>query len=875
VKSAEIRARFLSFFERHGHRVVASASLIPANDPTLFFVNAGMVQFKDTFTGVEQRPYRRAASVQKCLRVSGKHNDLENVGRTPRHHTFFEMLGNFSFGDYFKRDAIHFGWDFLTRELGIPAERLWVTVHHTDDEAYAIWHEEIGVPAARIQRLGDKDNFWTMGDVGPCGPCSEIHYDHGPAIDPASGGPASESPRYVEIWNLVFMQFERRADGTQHPLPRPSIDTGAGLERIAAALQGHYWNYDTDAFAPLVALASELSGVAYHTSEEQDVALRVIADHARAAAFLVEAGITPSNEGRGYVLRRILRRAIRYGVKIGLDKPFLWQVAERVIDTMGSAYPEIDQRRAFILEVIRTEETRFSETLTVGLAMLHEALDALAGAPSPTLDGGLAFKLYDTYGFPLDLTQLIAEERGVRVDEAGYEAAMAHQKALGRAAWKGSGEQAVLDLYRRLAATHPTTFTGYENSRDRSLVLALLRDGAQVSHLTAGEEGELIVEKTPFYGESGGQQGDRGEIVGPHGTARVLDCSRPVPELTVHRVQATAGTLAVGDLVDLAVDDPTRDRTRQNHTATHLLHAALKEVLGPHVQQKGSLVGPERLRFDFSHHKPMTREQILQVEDNVQGRILQNAPVETALMELEAARQSGAQALFGEKYGERVRVVSAAGTRELCGGTHARRTGDLGLFRIESETGIAAGVRRIEAHTGMSAIAWSRAREQILDHAAQALRARPEQVAEQVERALAEKRALLKELEALKRETAQAASGDLVSQARKIHDLVVLAAQLEGEPATLREEAERLRDQLGERSVVVLGSLATGGRAIVVACVHRSVAGKRAHAGQIVKHVAEQLGGGGGGRPDMAQAGGRNPEKLGEALESVYALLGG
>ncbi|MFH1464251.1 MAG: alanine--tRNA ligase [Pseudomonadota bacterium] len=875
MKSAEIRARFLSFFEQRGHQVVASASLIPANDPTLFFVNAGMVQFKDTFTGAEQRPYRRAASVQKCLRVSGKHNDLENVGRTPRHHTFFEMLGNFSFGDYFKRDAIRWGWEFLTGELGIPAERLWVTVHHTDDEAYAIWHDEVGVPAGRIQRLGDKDNFWSMGETGPCGPCSEIHYDHGPTIDPEEGGPASESPRYVEIWNLVFMQYERQADGRLQPLPRPSIDTGAGLERIAAVLQGAYWNYDTDAFQPLIALASELSGVAVHASPEQDVALRVIADHARAAAFLVADGVMPSNEGRGYVLRRVLRRAIRYGVKIGLDKPFLWRVSERVIDTLGAVYPELEARRAFVLEVIRTEEGRFAETLSVGLAMLNEALDALSGLPSPTLDGELAFKLYDTYGFPLDLTQLIAAEHDVGLDEAGYQAAMAHQKALGRAAWKGSGEQAVLDLYRHLAETCPTTFTGYQATAGHSPVCALIRDGAQVELLTAGDEGELIVSETPFYGESGGQQGDLGEVVGLHGTASVLDCTRPIPELTVHKVQVIEGALSLHENVDLRVDEALRDRTRQNHTATHLLHAALKEVLGPHVQQKGSLVGPERLRFDFSHHKPVTRDQLLEVEDRVQARILMNEPVQTNLMGIEAARASGAQALFGEKYGEQVRVVSAAGTRELCGGTHARRTGDIGLFRIESETGIAAGVRRIEAHTGVGAIAWARAREQILEDAAAALRARPEQVAEQVERTLAEKRALQKELEAMKRDAAQAASGDLFSQARQVHDLVVLAAQLEGEPATLREEAERLRDKLGERSVVVLGSPAAGGRAIVVACVHRSIAGKRAHAGQIVKHVAEQLGGGGGGRPDMAQAGGRKPELLGEALESVYDFVAG
>ncbi len=874
MKVAEIRSRFLDFFAEREHRVVSSANLVPANDPTLFFVNAGMVQFKDTFTGLEKRPYNRAVSVQKCLRVSGKHNDLENVGRTPRHHTLFEMLGNFSFGDYFKRDAIRWGWEFLTVELAIPADRLWVTVHQSDDEAFEIWNEDVGVPAERIQRLGDKDNFWSMGEVGPCGPCSEIHYDHGPAVDPQGGGPATESDRYVEIWNLVFMQFERHADGTTTPLPSPSIDTGAGLERIASVLQGVYWNYDTDCFTPLVAKASKLAGVPRGRDDESDAALRVIADHARAAAFLVADGVMPSNEERGYVLRRIMRRAIRYGVKLGMKDPFLWQVAESVIEQMGEAYPELTEHRRFVLDVIRTEERRFAQTLETGLARLGGHLDALASLPDPMLDGDVAFELHDTYGFPLDLTQLIAEERGVRVDEAGYGAAMERQRALGRAAWKGSGEQAVGELYRVLASECPTRFMGYDELTLPSTVHALVRDGAQVERIEQGQEAELVVTATPFYAEAGGQVGDRGTVRGPgDAVLRVLDTTHPHSDLVVHRVLVDKGSLALGDQVQLEVDRTLRDRTRQNHTATHLLHAALGRVLGSHVQQKGSLVGPERLRFDFSHHKPLTEQQLLDVEDGVFARILANGEVSTQVTPIDQAREAGAKALFGEKYGDRVRVVRAAGTIELCGGTHVARTGDIGLFRILSEGGIAAGVRRIEAQTGTGALAWIRQREQALQLASSALRTKPEQLAEQVERLLAEKKALSKQLEAQKREAARAASGSLVSQAQRIDDLIVLAAELEGDAGTLREEAERLRDKLGERSVVVLGARTAAGRVQLVACVSKPIAGKRVHAGNLVKKVAKQVGGGGGGRPDMAQAGGRKAEFLEQALQSVYDLV--
>ena len=874
LTSDQIRQTFIDFFVERGHEHVASGSLIPVDDPSLLFTNAGMNQFKSIFLGESSRSATRAVTAQKCMRVSGKHNDLETVGPSQYHHTFFEMLGNFSFGDYFKREAITWGWEFLTVELGIPADKLWVTVHHSDDEAYELWRDLVGVPAERIQRLGDKDNFWSMGEVGPCGPCSEIHYDHGPAIDPNDGGPATESDRYVEIWNLVFMQFERHADGSTTSLPKPSIDTGAGLERIAAVLQGVYWNYDIDIFTALIQRASELTGTRLGASTEGDAALRVIADHARAAAFLVADGVMPSNEDRGYILRRILRRSIRYGVKLELHQPFMWKVAQAVIEQMGSAYPELVQRQDFVLDVILTEEKRFAETLQVGLARLAEQLDGLEGQPHATLDGQLAFELYDTYGFPLDLTRLIAEERGVSVDEAGYREAMEHQRALGRAAWKGSGGQAVAELHKQLAGDSPTQFAGYDGHSASSRVHALLHDGELVQALEAGQHGELITAVTPFYGESGGQVGDRGSVHGPGGTLlQVTDTTRPHAELVVHHVTCQQGRVVVGDAVQLEVDGALRGRTRQNHTATHLLHAALEEVLGSHVQQKGSLVGPERLRFDFSHHKPVTPAQLQAVEDRVFERILANDVVVTEIMAIDQARAAGAKALFGEKYGDQVRVVRAAGTIELCGGTHVRRTGDIGLFRILSEGGIAAGVRRIEAQTGAGALSWSREREAILDQASAALRTSPDQLADQLERLLADRKALQKELETMKREAAREASGDLLDQARMIQDVVVLAAQLEGDPATLREEAERLRDKLGERSVVVLGAASGGGRVQLVACVAKGIAGKRVHAGNLVKQVAQQVGGGGGGRPDMAMAGGRKPEKLAEALESVYELV--
>ncbi len=873
MTSQAIRQRFLQYFAQRGHTIVPSSGLVPANDPSLFFTNAGMVQFKDVFTGVERRPYVRATTSQKVLRVSGKHNDLEAVGRTPRHHTFFEMLGNFSFGDYFKEDAIPFAWELLTRELGIDPDRLWVTVHHSDDEAAAIWAKEVGVRADRIQRLGDKDNFWSMGETGPCGPCSEIFYDHGPSVSTNEGGPATEDDRYVEIWNLVFMQYEQHADGTRTELPKPSIDTGSGLERVAAALQGKYWNYDTDLFAPLIGEVAQLAGIAYGHDQASTMAMRVIADHARAAAFLVADGITPSNEDRGYVLRRILRRAIRYGVNMGLDDAFLYKVSDRVVTSMGEAYPELLERRSFISEIVQTEEARFSETLERGLQLLEKEFGRID--TGGTLPGDVVFKLYDTFGFPVDLTRLIADERSVGVDEAGYHTAMEAQRAAGRAAWKGSGEASVAEVYYRLAEEQGgSIFDGYDRDVATASVTALVRDGAAVEALATGDAGDLVTAVTPFYAESGGQVGDSGFISTSSARFRVDDVQKGHGGVFLHKGVVIEGVIAVGDEARLEVAADARDRTRLNHTATHLLHAALKTVLGDHVAQKGSLVGPDRLRFDFSHHKPVTDEQLTAIEDLVYAEVLRNTAVETELMDLDAAKAAGAEALFGEKYDQEVRVVNVPGfSLELCGGTHARRTGDIGLFRVVSESGVAAGVRRIEGQTGLGAMRWARARDDAARAAASRLRTPVEDLEGAIERLQGERKRLEKEVDGYKRELARAAAGELADQARDIEGIKVLAAEVPGDASTLRDEADRLRNQLGT-GLVVLGSR-EGGKVVLIAAATPDVAGKRVHAGNVLREVAKLVGGGGGGRPDMAQAGGRFPDKLPEALEQVYTIVAG
>ncbi|MED5370027.1 MAG: alanine--tRNA ligase [Myxococcota bacterium] len=877
MNATEIRRRFLSFFEQRGHKVLPSSALIPERDPTLFFVNAGMVQFKNIFTGVEAPKQPRATTSQKCLRVSGKHNDLEIVGQTPRHHTFFEMLGNFSFGDYFKEQAIEHAWTLLTssEEAGgfaLDPSRLWVTVYQDDDEAYDIWTQKMGVPAERVQRLGEKDNFWSMGDTGPCGPCSEIHWDHGPEHGDDENGPAGETDRYVEIWNLVFMQYERHEDGSQTDLPSPSIDTGMGLERLAAIKQGVYWNYDTDLFQGVIKAASELAGKPYTGSTSaDDMAMRVIADHARSATFLVADGVMPTNEGRGYVLRRIMRRAIRYGVKLGLEEPFLWRAAQQIIQDMAPAYPALKERETFILEVIRGEEERFALTLAKGLELLEKAMEECGG----TLDGEVVFTLFDTYGFPKDLTALIAGERDIAIDLEGYEQAMEAQKARSRAGAKGSGDIALSGLEADLAAElSETTFLGYDTDEGESTVLALIQEGERVRSIQSGKA-SIVTAATPFYAESGGQVGDSGRIQWEGGSFRVLDTRKAPGGLHMHVGELESGNLAQGDTVTLFVDGSRRDRTRLNHSATHLLHAALREVLGDHVQQKGSLVDDARLRFDFSHHKSVSSEELQAIEDRVYQQVLANTPVNTALKDLEQAKADGAMALFGEKYDDLVRVVSMGTpgfSTELCGGTHVSATGDIGLFKITSESGVAAGVRRIEAVTGAGAMAWVRARDAAATAAASSLRASVDQLPEAIERLQADRKRLEKELSELRTKLARQAAGDLSSQAREIDGIKVLAAELPADVDTLRKEADRLRDKLGT-ALVVLATRQGGVK--IIAAATKDVAGKRVHAGNIVREVAKAVGGGGGGRPDMAQAGGKDPEKLPEALELVYTLVKG
>jgi len=824
-----------------------------------------MVQFKDVFTGAEARDYKRATTVQKCLRVSGKHNDLENVGRTPRHHTFFEMLGNFSFGDYFKSEACAFAWHFLTVEMELDPDKLWITIFEEDDEAFKIWTEDVGVPAHRVQRLGAKDNFWSMGPTGPCGPCSEIHWDHGPSISSEEGGPATEDDRYVEIWNLVFMQYEQHEDGTRTSLPSPSIDTGMGLERLAAIKQGAYSNYDTDCFSHVIAATAALAGRPYGEDEEADTAMRVISDHSRAAAFLIADGIMPSNEERGYVLRRIMRRAIRYGVKLGLKEAFLYKTANTVIEAMGEAYPELLERKDFIEEVIRGEEERFSETLEKGLQLLESALAEAEGR----LAGDVVFKLYDTFGFPLDLTRLIADERSVELDEEGYHQAMEAQRAAGRAAWKGSGEQAKLDIDTNFSATF---FKGYEGGESQATLEGLFAGGSAVASLNEGDEGILVVAETPFYAEAGGQVGDTGLICTEGARFEVRDVQKGSGGVSLHIGRLLSGSLKTGDVVELRVDTDRRDRIRLNHTATHLLHAALKEVLGSHVTQKGSMVDDERLRFDFSHHKAMTPEEVDTVEEAVYGEILKNTVVGTDLMELDDAVSSGAMALFGEKYEEKVRVVSVGGfSKELCGGTHANATGDIGLFKISSEAGVAAGVRRIEALTGPGAYAWLRTTHNAANEASKRLKSTIGDLPSALEKLLSERKKLEKELDGLRRELATKASGNLLDSVRDVDGIQVLAAELPGDASTLRDQADSLRTKLGS-GIVVLGSRDSGG-VILVAAATKDLVANGIHAGNIVREIAKVVGGGGGGRPDMAQAGGKVPEALPEALEKVYDLV--
>jgi alanyl-tRNA synthetase len=868
----EVRKAFLDYFQKRGHKVVRSSSLVPADDPTLLFTNAGMVQFKRVFLGEEKRGYQRATTSQKCVRAGGKHNDLENVGYTARHHTFFEMLGNFSFGDYFKEKAIEFGWDLLTNGYGLPADRLWVSIYLDDDEAGQIWHNQVGVPEDRIVRFGEEDNFWAMGDTGPCGPCSEIHLDRGEAY--GCGKPdctlGCECDRFMEIWNLVFMQFNRDASGKMTPLPKPSIDTGLGLERMAALLQDVPTNFDTDLILPIMERAEELSGVARSESKQADVAMKVIADHSRAAAFLISDGVLPSNEGRGYVLRRIMRRAIRYGRNIGLTRPFLHETAKVVFDIMNPAYPELKEASAFITSVIKNEEARFSETLDYGLRLLNDTLEEMSAKGESEVPGEIVFKLYDTYGFPVDIVRDVARDRKLTIDMDGFDAAMTRQRERSRSVTAFSE---ISDAYRGLSAEgFKSDFAGYGTLSMDSKAVLLVVDGRAVEEAGAGTSVEIVTEQTPFYGESGGQVGDSGKITGPDLEVAVLDTAKDPTGLIIHKGTVLTGTIRKNETLTLTVDGQKRDATALNHTATHILHAALRRVLGSHAKQAGSLVSPERLRFDFTHFSQVTAEQIEQIERFANRRIRQNVPVGTEEMDAESAFSSGATALFEEKYGDQVRVVSLADfSKELCGGTHTSRTGNIGLFKIVSESSIASGVRRIEALTGEAALQYVQQNARLLSEAAAKVKDRPAALPAKIEALLTEHRVLEKEIERLKAEVAKIRAEESTGEAETVNGISLLVQKVAADsPAALRELADRYRDRLGS-GVVVLGAV-SGGKVLLIAAVSKDLAG-RVHAGKLVKAAAAEVGGGGGGRPDMAQAGGSEPENIDKALEKVREMI--
>ncbi|AQQ68306.1 alanine--tRNA ligase [Microbulbifer agarilyticus] len=861
MKSAQIREAFLNYFAEQGHTRVPSSSLVPGDDPTLLFTNAGMVQFKDTFLGQESRPYVRAASSQRCVRAGGKHNDLENVGYTARHHTFFEMLGNFSFGDYFKREAIKFAWEFLTKELKLPEERLWVTVHISDDEAADIWLKEMGVSAERFSRL-DEDNFWQMGDTGPCGPSSEIFYDHG--ADVPGGPPGSENDdldRYIEIWNLVFMQFERSADGELHPLPKPSVDTGMGLERIAAVMQGVHSNYEIDLFQALLNAAGKVVGCA--NTEEKS--LRVIADHIRSCSFLIADGVMPSNEGRGFVLRRIIRRAVRHGHKLGHKDIFFYKLVAALVAEMGDAYPELKEKQSVIENALRKEEEQFAKTLDKGLALLDEALASLEGAQIP---GELVFTLHDTYGFPTDLTQDIARERGLTLDMAGYEKAMNAQRERARAA--GKFKQDYTDTVELDGATE---FLGYDRVTEQGNVVAIIKDGELVDRIEEGESAAIVLDRTPFYAESGGQVGDSGYLQSESGRFEVADCVKHGAN-HLHQGKLLSGSLAVDEAVTAEVAGDVRQSTALNHSATHLLHAALRKVLGEHVTQKGSLVDSERLRFDFSHPEAVTSKQLRAIEALVNSQIRANTAVETEETDIETAKAKGAMALFGEKYGDSVRVLTmgertdgGAFSVELCGGTHVERTGDIGLLRIVAESGIASGQRRIEAVTGAHALALFDLAQQRLDHAAALLKARPENLGEKVEQLIASNRKLEKDLANMKTRLASGAGGDLTSQAVEVAGVKLLAASIDGADAkSLRDLADQLKNKLG--SGVLLLAAPGEEKVALVAVVTKDLTGRLA-AGDLMRFAAGELGGKGGGRPDMAQGGGTDVSALPALIKTI------
>ncbi len=870
MNSNDIRERFLTYFKKHGHSIVSSSSLVPGNDPTLLFTNAGMVQFKDVFLGQEKRNYNRATTSQRCVRAGGKHNDLENVGYTARHHTFFEMLGNFSFGDYFKRDAIQLAWGLLTDEFGLDSSRMWVTVYETDDEAYEIWHKDVGVPQDRIVRIGDKpggqkyqsDNFWQMGDTGPCGPCSEIFWDHGEQVE--GGPPGSENEdgdRFIEIWNLVFMQFNRDESGTMHPLPKPSVDTGMGLERMAAVLQHVHSNYEIDIFDTLIRAVSRVTG----HKDLSNPSLRVIADHIRSCAFLVSDGVIPSNEGRGYVLRRIIRRAIRHGYKLGCSEPFFYELVADLQEVMGSAYPELMSEGERIGQTLLEEEKRFSETLDKGMSVLEGALLREDGV----LDGETVFRLYDTFGFPVDLTADIARERNIQIDLSGFEAAMEQQRQRARAASKFQTSQGI-DY-----AGDNTQFYGYDALQTKSKVIAVYKDGFSVDSLAQGDAGIVVLDKTPFYAESGGQVGDRGVIatgISSHTTFKVSDTQKVQPEVFGHHGEVVSGQIKVGDSVTSEVDSDHRSATMFNHSATHLLHAALRSVLGSHVQQKGSLVDASKTRFDFSHPKPLSQTEVEEIEIVVNEAIRGNANVNARVMNYDAAIESGAMALFGEKYGDEVRVVGMGEfSTELCGGTHVARTGDIGLFKIVAESGVASGVRRIEAVTGKGAIDYLHKRERQLTDVASVLKVGTDGLNDRVTQIVDNVRQLEKELSRVKAKLASSQGDDLSAKVREINGIQVLATQLDdADVAALRAAVDQLKSKF--KTAIVLLSSVNDGKVTLIAGVTSDLT-KKYKAGDLVNFVAKQVGGKGGGRPDMAQAGGTQPELLDEAIESVFSWV--
>ncbi len=877
MTGAEIRKKFLDYFQERQHSVISSAPLVPQNDPTLMFTNAGMVQFKNIFLGQEKPPHPRATTVQKCVRAGGKHNDLEMVGRTARHHTFFEMLGNFSFGDYFKEEAIAFAWEFLTKDIGLPEDRLYASVFEDDDDAYKIWENSIGLPKERICRMGEKDNFWAMGPTGPCGPCSEIYIDQGEVL--GCGKPdcavGCECDRYLEIWNLVFMQYDRDEAGKLTPLPKPCIDTGMGLERLTAVVQNQPSNYDSDLMMGIIKTIAEVTRTPYDPQKESGISQRVIADHARSAAFLISDGVLPSNEGRGYVLRRIMRRALRHGRLLGIEKPFFYKITEQVVEQFSEAYPDLESNRSFIQKVVKHEEEGFINTLTYGTRMLDDIFSKMKADNTTTIPGDEIFKLYDTYGFPVDLVEETAKDTGYQLDMDGFNRAMQEQKTKAMASWKGSGEKTVAPVYNKIVEGNgPTRFMGYESTQHEGRVIAILQEEKEVGQLDTGQEGELFFDQTPFYGESGGQTGDSGRGYNDHLQIDILDATKPVAQLISHKAKVKHGTVKLGDILRLEVDPERRSNTMFNHTATHLLHAALKETLGSHIKQAGSLVAPDKLRFDFTHFSPLSPSERQRLEELVNEKIRNNIQLQKEEMDIEQAIEAGAVALFGEKYGDRVRVVDVPGfSKELCGGTHVNATGDIGFFRITQETGVASGIRRIEAVTGPASFERIQKENQDMNSIRTLLKAPPEEEVERLEKLLAKQKELEKEVATLKEKlvSGKSSGGSILDGVETIGDVSLLVKKLEGVDAkTLRGFIDNAKEQI-KSGVVVAGGVDKG-KVILAAGVTKDLTQSH-HAGNILKKISAIVGGSGGGRPDMAQAGGTLPDKLDEALAAVKELI--